>query len=70
MMSAVGDAKITTLAGLGTPEKPHPIQTAYIEEQVPAMIYGARMQVSVPMEAWACLSSVDCWTHSALCSLR
>src|SRR5580704_7359360 len=23
---------ITTLAGLGTPEKPHPLQTAYVEE--------------------------------------
>jgi nicotinate dehydrogenase subunit A len=33
-VSAVGDAKIVTLAGLGTPEKPHPLQTAYIEEQV------------------------------------
>jgi len=33
-LSAVGDAKITTLAGLGTPEKPHPLQTAYVEEQV------------------------------------
>ena len=33
-MSSVGDAKITTLAGLGTPEKPHPLQTAYVEEQV------------------------------------
>ena len=33
-LSAVGDAKVTTLAGLGTPEKPHPLQTAYVEEQV------------------------------------
>ena len=33
-VSAVGDAKVVTLAGLGTPEKPHPLQTAYIEEQV------------------------------------
>jgi nicotinate dehydrogenase subunit A len=33
-LSAVGDAKVLTLAGLGTPEKPHPLQTAYIEEQV------------------------------------
>ena len=33
-LSAVGGAKITTLAGLGTPEKPHPLQTAYVEEQV------------------------------------
>ncbi len=33
-VSAVGDGKIVTLAGLGTPEKPHPLQTAYVEEQV------------------------------------
>jgi nicotinate dehydrogenase subunit A len=38
-MSAVGDAKITTLAGLGTTDKPHPLQTAYIEEQVPQCGY-------------------------------
>ena len=34
-MSAVGDGKVVTLAGLGTPDKPHPIQAAYVEEQVP-----------------------------------
>ncbi len=33
-VSAVGNGKMTTLAGLGTPEKPHPIQAAYVEEQV------------------------------------
>ena len=38
-LSAVGDAKITTLASLGTPDKPHPLQTAYIEEQVPQCGY-------------------------------
>jgi nicotinate dehydrogenase subunit A len=38
-VSAVGNGKITTLAGLGTPEKPHPLQTAYIEEQVPQCGY-------------------------------
>ena len=38
-VSSVGDAKIVTLAGLGTPEKPHPLQTAYIEEQVPQCGY-------------------------------
>ena len=32
-VSKVGDAHITTLEGLGTPEKPHPIQQAFIEEQ-------------------------------------
>ena len=30
----VGGRRITTLAGLGTPEKPHPLQTAWIAEQV------------------------------------
>jgi nicotinate dehydrogenase subunit A len=34
-VSAVGNGKVVTLAGLGTPEKPHPLQTAYVEEQVP-----------------------------------
>ena len=27
---AVGKAKVVTLAGLGTPDKPHPLQTAYV----------------------------------------
>ena len=34
-VSAVKGKKITTLAGLGTPDKPHPIQVAFVEEQVP-----------------------------------
>ena len=38
-LSAVGQAEIVTLAGLGTPEKPHPLQTAYVEEQVPQCGY-------------------------------
>ena len=32
-VSAVAGKKVTTLEGLGTPEKPHKIQTAFIEEQ-------------------------------------
>ena len=31
--------KSSTLAGLGTPEHPHPLQTAYVEEQVPQCAY-------------------------------
>lgn len=31
-VSAVGQEEITTLEGLGTPDKPHPIQQAFIEE--------------------------------------
>ena len=38
-LSAVGSSKVITLAGLGTPEKPHPIQKAYVEEQVPQCGY-------------------------------
>ena len=38
-LSAVGSAKVTTLSGLGTPEKPHPLQKAYLEEQVPQCGY-------------------------------
>ena len=33
-VSAVAGRKITTLAGIGTPEKPHPVQKAWLEEQV------------------------------------
>ncbi|HEY6938319.1 MAG TPA: (2Fe-2S)-binding protein [Terriglobales bacterium] len=32
-VSAVGKSEIVTLEGLGTPEKPHPLQQAFIEEQ-------------------------------------
>ncbi len=33
-VSSVVGRKITTLAGIGTPDKPHPVQTAWIAEQV------------------------------------
>ena len=32
-VGSVANAQITTLEGLGTPENPHPIQRAFIEEQ-------------------------------------
>jgi nicotinate dehydrogenase subunit A len=38
-VSAARGAKITTLAGLGTPERPHPLQQAYVDEQVPQCGY-------------------------------
>ena len=32
-ISAVGTARIVTLAGLGTPDQPHVLQTAFVQEQ-------------------------------------
>jgi nicotinate dehydrogenase subunit A len=38
-VAAMAGRQITTLAGLGTPEHPHPVQTAWIEEQVNQCAY-------------------------------
>ncbi len=32
-ISAVAGAEVVTLEGLGTPDKPHPLQQAFIDEQ-------------------------------------
>src|SRR5438034_8734938 len=34
-VSAAAGTRVTTLAGLGTPEKPHPLRAAVIAAQVP-----------------------------------
>ena len=38
-ISAAAGTKVTTLAGLGTPDTPHPLQAAFIAEQVPQCGY-------------------------------
>ena len=38
-VSAAQGKKITTLEGLGTPEKPHPLQQAFIDEQAAQCAY-------------------------------
>lgn len=38
-VGSVGTGKVVTLAGLGTEEKPHPVQKAYVAEQVPQCGY-------------------------------
>jgi len=40
-LASVGDGKVVTMSGLGTPEKPHPLQTAYVQEQVTQCGYCA-----------------------------
>jgi aerobic-type carbon monoxide dehydrogenase small subunit (CoxS/CutS family) len=43
-LSSVKDAQITTIAGLGTPDNPHPLQTAWIAEDA--------MQCGYCMNGW------------------
>jgi len=38
-LANVAGKTVTTLKGLGTPEHPHPVQLAYLEEQVPQCGY-------------------------------
>jgi nicotinate dehydrogenase subunit A len=38
-LSRVGDQQVTTLEGLGTPETPHPLQTAFMQEQAGECAY-------------------------------
>ncbi|HET7766024.1 MAG TPA: (2Fe-2S)-binding protein [Burkholderiales bacterium] len=38
-LSAASGKAVTTLKGLGTPDKPHPLQAAYVAEQVPQCGY-------------------------------
>jgi nicotinate dehydrogenase subunit A len=38
-VSAVGNRAVTTIAGLGNEQNPHPIQTAWIEEEVNQCAY-------------------------------
>jgi|ERR671936_1880633 aerobic-type carbon monoxide dehydrogenase small subunit (CoxS/CutS family) len=38
-VSAAAGKRVTTIAGLGTPDKPHPLQAAFIDEQVPQCGY-------------------------------
>jgi nicotinate dehydrogenase subunit A len=38
-VSSVAGSKVTTLEGLGTPDNPHPIQKAWLDEQVSQCAY-------------------------------
>jgi aerobic-type carbon monoxide dehydrogenase small subunit (CoxS/CutS family) len=38
-VSAAAGKSVTTIKGLGTPDKPHPLQAAYVAEEVPQCGY-------------------------------
>jgi nicotinate dehydrogenase subunit A len=53
-VSAVARKRVLTLEGLGTPEKPHPLQKAFIEEQAVQCGYcinGMIMQAKAMLDA-------------------
>ena len=53
-VSKVGPGKVVTLEGLGTPQKPHPIQQAFIDEQAAQCGYcvnGMVMQTAAFLSA-------------------
>ena len=57
-VSAIGDKSVTTLEGLGTPDAPHPLQKAFIDEQamqcgycINGMIMGAKALLDKNPEA-------------------
>ena len=76
-MSTIGDAQVVTLEGLGSPEKLHPLQKAFIDEQAAQCAYcinGMIMQAAAllarnpdPDEKQICEALVDnlcrCGTH-------
>ncbi len=56
-ISSVGDAKVVTMSGLGTPEKPHPLQTAYVEEEV--------TQCGYCINGWVMTAAASCAQEKA-----
>ena len=44
-VSAVGERQVTTIEGLGTADAPHPVQSAWIEHQVPQCGYCQSGQI-------------------------
>ena len=52
-MSAIAGRSVTTIEGLGSPEKPHPVQTAFIAEQAAQCGYCATGMVMKSVELLA-----------------
>jgi len=56
-LSAVADAEVTTIEGLGSPESPHPVQQAWIDAQVAQCGYCQSGQVM--QAAWLLQQNPD-----------
>lgn len=79
-VNAVGEAEVTTLEGLGTPEQPHPIQQAFIDEgaaQCGFCLSGVILTAKAVLDANADASDQEirealggvlcrCFTHSRM----
>lgn len=63
--AAVGRA-VTTLEGLGTPEKPHPVQAAFIAEQALQCGYCTNGMI---MQAAALIAAKPAPTEADVCSM-
>src|SRR5260370_10609703 len=64
-VSAVGGDHVTTLEGLGTPEKPHPLQQAFIDEgaaQCGFCLSGVILTAKAVLDAKPCASEKKCRT--------
>lgn len=63
----VAGARITTLEGLGTPEEPHPVQRAFLEEQAGQCAYCANgMMISAAALLWRTPHPTDEQIRAAL----
>ena len=67
-IGSIGDAEITTIEGLGTIEKPHPLQKAFIDEQAAQCGYciaGMIMRAQALLDHNPAPSDTEIRTHMA-----
>jgi nicotinate dehydrogenase subunit A len=66
-VSEVANAEITTLEGLGTPDAPHPVQQAFLEEQAAQCAYCTNgMMIEAAALIWKHPQPTDAQIRAAL----
>ncbi len=66
-VSEASDAQITTLEGLGTPDEPHPVQQAFLEEQAAQCGYCSNgMMIAAAALIWRTPHPTDEQIRAAL----